>query len=207
MASLNQSTSPSEHEKVAFAVDASQSGGQPEPIARRNTPWPRRSDTKTGQNGTSLPPTSRPLESLFAALRADFNKDHHKPELKMTAIRAQIMGMLPGPFRQESKLIRASDNALAIATMACVNADYAGETLKVDEPKLFIVTTNEGDQVQAAVVYYQYQPEQHSKVGTVFKGALAGSDAEAILSLYEESKKVATTWKGTLESRSLWSIG
>lgn len=101
----------------------------------------------------------------------------------------------------------APDNALAIATMACVHADYGGEILKVDDPRLFIVTTIEGDKVEAAVVYYQYQPEQHSKVGTVFKGALAGSDAEAIMSLYDESKKVAASWKGKLESRSLWSIG
>jgi hypothetical protein len=87
--------------------------------------------------------------------------------------------------------------------MACVHADYAGEVLKVDDPKLFIVTTNERGQVQAAVVYYQYQPEQHIKIRTVFKGSLADSDVEALLSLYEESKILATTWKANLERRGL----
>jgi hypothetical protein len=91
--------------------------------------------------------------------------------------------------------------------MACVHADYAGEVLKVDDPKLFIVTTNERGQVQAAVVYYQYQLEQHSKIRTMFKDSLAGSDAEALLSLYEESKILATTWKANLGCRGLWSIG
>jgi hypothetical protein len=76
-----------------------------------------------------------------------------------------------------------------------------------DDPKLFIVTTYEGGQIQAAVVYYQYQPEQHSKIRTVFKGSLAGSDVEALLSLYDESKIVATTWKVNLERQGLWSIG
>jgi hypothetical protein len=85
--------------------------------------------------------------------------------------------------------------------MACVHADYAGEVLKVDDPTLFIVTTNEGGQIQAAVVYYQYQSEQHSKIKSVFKGSLADSNAEALLSLYEESKIVATTWKANLERR------
>lgn len=95
-------------------------------------------------------------------------------------------------LRHMNQLTPIPANALAIATMACVHADYAGEVLKVDDPKLFIVTLNEGDQVQAAVVYYQYQPEQHSKIRTVFQGSLAGSDVEALLSLYEESKRVAT---------------
>jgi hypothetical protein len=41
----------------------------------------------------------------------------------------------------------------------------------------------------------------------VYLLAHAGSDAKAILSLHEEGKKVATSWKGTLKSRSLRSIG
>lgn len=91
--------------------------------------------------------------------------------------------------------------------MACVHADYAGEVLKVDDPPLHIVTTNEGDKIQAAVVYYQYLPQQHSKVATVFRGAPAASDVEALESLYEESKRVATNWKLTLEERCLWAVG
>lgn len=91
--------------------------------------------------------------------------------------------------------------------MACVHADYSGEVLKVDDPALHILTTNEGNKVQAAVVYYQFVPQQHSKVATVFKGAFAGSDVEALWSLYEESKRVALSWKMTLEGRGLWAVG
>ena len=91
--------------------------------------------------------------------------------------------------------------------MACVHGDYAGEVLKVDDPPLHIVTTNEGDRIQAAVVYYQYLPQRHSKVATVFRGAPAASDVEALESLYEESKRVATNWKLTLEERCLWAVG
>jgi hypothetical protein len=56
------------------------------------------------------------------------------------------------------------------------------------------------------VVYYQYVPEQHSTIGTVSKVALAGSNSEAIVPLYDESKVVATKNKVKLETKTLWSF-
>jgi hypothetical protein len=100
--------------------------------------------------------------------------------------------MMPthSPFTHKPKLTKIADSALNIATMAfslCVRTDAAEEVLKVDDSKFFIVTTSECNQVQAVAVYYQHQPQKHSKVGIVFKGALAGSDAEATM---KESKTV-----------------
>lgn len=186
---------PSPTKTIGIAATEPPRGAQARLILRTNTQWPP-------EKGA---PTKRNL--LSRIIKALLPKKDHKPKLDIGAVRSQIICTLLHALHHLKWLTPVPANALAIATMACVHADYAGEVLKVDDPKLFIVTLNEGDQIQAAVVYYEYQPEQHSKIRTVFQGSLAGSDTQALLSLYEESKRVATNWKANLESRGLWAVG
>lgn len=62
-----------------------------------------------------------------------------------------------------------------------------------------IMTTDEGGQVRAALVWL-------STMQTFIQGSLAGSDAEAFLSLYEESKRITTAAKATLDSEGRWVV-
>lgn len=74
------------------------------------------------------------------------------------------------------------------------------------DPRPVITTTEEGGQVRAAVVIHTSKTaeQDHSKMRTLLQRSPAGSDAEALLSLYQESKKTTSRLKRGLEKRNLW---
>jgi hypothetical protein len=69
-----------------------------------------------------------------------------------------------------------------------------------------IMTTNEAGQVRAAVVFTGVV-DGRQVMSTMFKGSLAGSDSEALLSLYEQSKFKTTLMKKSLEDSGRWYRG
>lgn len=99
-------------------------------------------------------------------------------------------------------------NFIATFAMSQVLCDSTGPFV-LHEPRPVIMTTEEGSQVRAAVVVYTKKTAQqdHSKMRTLLQGPLAESDAEALLSLYQESKKLASHKKRRVESRGLWVTG
>lgn len=72
---------------------------------------------------------------------------------------------------------------------AGVEAYEFQKALAVEDP--VIITTNEGSQVRASVIMAVNNNSRCYIIKTL-RGSAAASDTEALLSLYEESKKVAT---------------
>ena len=68
------------------------------------------------------------------------------------------------------------------------------------------MTINEAGQVRAAVVVSAVANDRHIMI-TLFQGSLAGSDSEALLSLYEESKLNTTGMKKRVENDGRWWRG
>ena len=99
-------------------------------------------------------------------------------------------------------------NTIATFAMSQVLCDSTGPFVMF-EPRPVIMTTDEGGHVRAAVVVYNKKTAQqdHSKMRTLLQGSLAGSDAEALLSLYQESRKLASNKKRGVELRDLWVRG
>lgn len=75
-----------------------------------------------------------------------------------------------------------------------------------EKPSPTIVTTNEAGQVRAAVVISAVANGNHIMI-TLFQGSLAGSDSEALLSLYEEIKLRTTSKKKSVEDNGSWWRG
>jgi hypothetical protein len=70
-----------------------------------------------------------------------------------------------------------------------------------------IITSKEGDQVRAEVVNIvmeNYTRRFHMR--TEIRGSPAASDAEALLSLYEESKRIITNAKRFMEAQGLFQV-
>lgn len=69
-----------------------------------------------------------------------------------------------------------------------------------------IMTTIEAGQIRAAVVFPGVV-DGRQVMSTMFKGSLAGSDSEALLSPYEQSKFKTTVMKKSLEDNGRWFRG
>lgn len=85
-------------------------------------------------------------------------------------------------------------------------ANVQGTILGLEPPPM-IITTREGDQVRAEVVNIvmeNYTRRLHMR--TEFRGSPAASDAEALLSLYEESKRISTNAKRFMEGQGLFQV-
>ena len=70
-----------------------------------------------------------------------------------------------------------------------------------------IITTIEGDEVRAEVV--NIVMENHTRrfhMRTEIRGSPAASDAEALLSLYEETKRIVTNAKRLMEGNGLFQV-
>jgi hypothetical protein len=72
-----------------------------------------------------------------------------------------------------------------------------------EEPPKAIITTNEDGQTRASVVL-RYMDKDHKVMNAHFQGALADSDSEALLSLYEDSKKWTGMAKAELMQKGWW---
>lgn len=71
-----------------------------------------------------------------------------------------------------------------------------------------IVTIREGDQVRASVVTMVIENfTQRFAIREDIRGGLQESEAEALLSLYEESKQGVTNAKRILTGMGLWMLG
>jgi hypothetical protein len=68
------------------------------------------------------------------------------------------------------------------------------------------MTTHEAGQIRAAVVVSGVI-DGRQVMSTLFQGSLAGSDSEALLSLYEESKLRTTGMKESVEDNGRWWRG
>ena len=71
------------------------------------------------------------------------------------------------------------------------------------EPPMAIVTTNEDGQTRASVGL-RYTSKGRKVTNTHIQGSLASSDSEALLSLYEDSKKWTGMSKAELVSKGWW---
>jgi hypothetical protein len=83
-------------------------------------------------------------------------------------------------------------------------ANAPGSVLGLNPPPV-LVTTTEGEGVRAEVISLavdNYTGRYHMR--TQMRGFLAGSDAETLLSLYEESKRVFTNAKMIMEGLGLY---
>ena len=72
-----------------------------------------------------------------------------------------------------------------------------------EEPPLAIITTSENGQTRATVVI-RHANKDHEVAGPHLEGSLADSDSEALLSLYEGSKKWTGITKAELMSKGWW---
>jgi hypothetical protein len=72
-----------------------------------------------------------------------------------------------------------------------------------EEPPMAIITTNEDGQTRASVVFYS-KTGDHKAMSAHLQGSLANSDSEALLSLYEDSKKWTGITKAELKSKGWW---
>lgn len=128
-----------------------------------------------------------------------------KPAFDVAGIHAQITCTLPcPPDFWLFKLRRTAANAQAFAVMAHVQSNLPYNSK--EKPSPTIMTTNEAGQVRAAVVIAAVANGNHIMM-TLFQGSLAGSDSEALLSLYEESKLRTTSKKKIVEDNGRWWRG
>lgn len=74
------------------------------------------------------------------------------------------------------------------------------------EPPMTIITTNENGKTRASVVLY-HTDDDHKVVTAHLQGSLAGSDSEALLSLYEASKNWTASVKAELVKKGWWRDG
>ncbi|GAB7327010.1 hypothetical protein MBLNU13_g10953t1 [Cladosporium sp. NU13] len=112
-----------------------------------------------------------------------------KPRLDIATMREQIL---------------SNTHALIIMNHAQANAQ--GTILGLEPPPM-IITTREGDQVRAEVVNIvmeNYTRRFHMR--TEIRGSPAALDAEALLSLYEESKRIITNAKRFMEGQGLFQV-
>lgn len=72
-----------------------------------------------------------------------------------------------------------------------------------EEAPLAIITTSENGQTRASVVL-RHTNEGHEVASPHLQGSLADSDSEALLSLYEDSKKWTGITKAELVSKGWW---
>jgi hypothetical protein len=73
-----------------------------------------------------------------------------------------------------------------------------------EEPSLAIVTTSEAGQTRASVVIRYTSKDDHKVMDAHLQGLLAGSDSEALLSLYEDSKNWTGIAKAELMEKGWW---
>jgi hypothetical protein len=88
--------------------------------------------------------------------------------------------------------------------MSHAQANAQGTILGLEPPPM-IITTKEGDAVRAevvSIVMENYTRRFHMR--TEVRGSTAASDAEALLSLYEETKRIITHAKRLLEGQGLF---
>ena len=88
--------------------------------------------------------------------------------------------------------------------MSHAHANAPGSIVGLNPPPM-LVTTTEGEGVRAEVISIamdNYTGQFHMR--TQMRGLLAGSDAEALLSLYEESKRIFTNAKIIMEGLGLY---
>lgn len=74
------------------------------------------------------------------------------------------------------------------------------------EPPMTIITTNENGKTRASVVL-DHTDNDRKVVTAHLQGSLADSDSEALLSLYEDSKKWTGTVKAELVKKGWWRDG
>ena len=97
-------------------------------------------------------------------------------------------------------------NTIALVIMNHAHANAQGTILGLEPPPM-IITTKEGDAVRAEVVTIvmeNYTRRFHMR--TEIRGSPAASDAEALLSLYEESKRIITNAKRFMEGQGLFQV-
>ena len=95
-------------------------------------------------------------------------------------------------------------NTIALIVMTHAHTNDPGKLVGVNPP-LMLVTTTEGKGVRAEVVGLamdNHTGRFHMRIQ--LSGRPAGSDAEALLSLYEESNRVLTKAKRTMEGMGLY---
>jgi flagellar motor component MotA len=104
------------------------------------------------------------------------------------------------------RLTRALANAVAFATMSHVFGERTDPVAWLLQPPPVIITIEEGGQIRAAVVRFSSEDgQQHpGKMQTIFQSSLCGSEAEALVLLYERSRTAVTGGKRSLEERGLW---
>jgi hypothetical protein len=95
-------------------------------------------------------------------------------------------------------------NAIALIVMSHAHANAEGNVLGLNPPPM-LITTTEGDRVRAEVISIamdNYNGRFHMRIQ--IRGAAAESDADALLSLHEESKKIVTNAKRNMERHGLY---
>jgi hypothetical protein len=86
--------------------------------------------------------------------------------------------------------------------MSHAQANAQGTILGLEPPPM-IITTKEGDRAEVvSIVMENYTRRFHMR--TEVRGSTAASDAEALLSLYEETKRIITHAKRLLEGQGLF---
>jgi len=75
-----------------------------------------------------------------------------------------------------------------------------------DKPSPIIVTTNEAGGVRAAIIF-PGALNGKQMMRTLFQGSLAGTDSEALVSLYHVSKQMTTRMKQAVENDGRWFRG
>ena len=109
--------------------------------------------------------------------------------------------LLTDSTRGNVELTSLPANIMATTLMQCVSDDRTISAYKGDQP--VIMTTNENGRVRASAVL-GIPGDRHMVLRTFFQGSLAESDIEALLSLYEETKRMTTNLKAALESKGLY---
>lgn len=95
-------------------------------------------------------------------------------------------------------------NTIALIVMTHAHTNDPGKLVGINPPPM-LVTTTEGKGVRAEVVGLAMDNctgRFHMRIQIC--GSVAGSDAEALLSLYEESKRLVTKAKRTMEGLGLY---
>jgi hypothetical protein len=103
-------------------------------------------------------------------------------------------------------LTQVPANTTALIIMNHAQANAQGIILGLEPPPM-IITTQGGGQVRAEVVNIvmeNYTRRFHMR--TEIRGSAAASDAEALLSLYEESKRIITNAKRSMEGQGLFQV-
>ena len=95
---------------------------------------------------------------------------------------------------------------MALVVMNHVHCNLQGNVLGLNPPPM-IITTREGDGVRAhvvAIVREDFTGQYHMR--TEMRGSLGMSDADALLSLYEESKRIMTNAKLIMERMGFFAV-